>query len=1010
MSDKPDNLEAGHPYGLGGRRQPKAGMILSRAAVYLLLGVLVAAGYALLVAGLALAFNRTFMIDKPLVSGLLFFVLALAFYPLRSWFETRINRLFLRGDQVYPNQLSKASGELARAVELSEITGVLETTIEETLHPEQMILYRYDSLSEQYRAEAGRSGDTASDLRFTANSPLVQVLTGRKVALKLNLDDATVGDLQREQARLKLLGAQLFVPLLGRKRLLGWLALSGRSEEGEYTPKELEYLEDLGAQAALAIERAEMVSEMEKQVREMNVLNRVAQGVNITITLDDIFELIFAQTTQIIPADEFRLILRNSQEDELVQVFYIRGDERVGDQENLRLPVEQSLESEVVRQGRGMLTDDYTRECRQRGLLPLVSEITAWMAAPLNAGAESIGVITLALRESGVYYSSEQMRTLQAITDQAAGAIVKARLLAETDRRARQLKTLNDVTRQLTSTLDPERLLKNILESAVEILNCEAGSLLMLDDQTNELVFKVVLGPVASELEGQRMPADAGVVGRSYQSQEPVIVNDVRASKDWFAQTDETTGFATRSLLVVPLIVKDEIIGVIEAVNRKDGSNFNYDDQELLYAFASQAAVAIENARLYTLTDQALTARVEELSVMQRIDRELNTSLDVKRAMQITLEWAMRQSNASAGLVGFVGEGGIELAAWQGYGDEINPYEETLIPGGRIHLAEVIAQGRAALRVYPDDDQPGLLKDACSQVLIPIQREKDVIGLILLESTQEEVCSEEALQFLQRLGDHASIAVSNAQLYSAVEAANIAKSEFVSFVAHELKNPMTSIKGYTELLAARAVGPVNEAQANFLNVIRSNIDRMNTLVSDLNDLSKIEAGRMRLEYAALPLPEIVQEVERSTRRQIEEKGQELVLNIPDDLPPLWGDRTRLLQVVVNLVSNAHKYTEQGGKVIVGAMKSSNVWDAQGAAQVVHIWVQDTGIGIAPEDQGKIFQKFFRSEDPKSREVPGTGLGLNITRSLVEMQGGHIWFESEFRKGTVFHFTVPVAEQ
>jgi len=155
--------------------------------------------------------------------------------------------------------------------------------------------------------------------------------------------------------------------------------------------------------------------------------------------------------------------------------------------------------------------------------------------------------------------------------------------------------------------------------------------------------------------------------------------------------------------------------------------------------------------------------------------------------------------------------------------------------------------------------------------------------------------------------------------------------------------------------------------------------------------------------------DLVDEVVRSTRRQIEDKKQTIQAEISSALPMVWGDRTRLGQVLTNLVSNANKYTPEGGVLVIGAESSENLWDADGARQVVHIWVKDDGIGITPEDQQKIFQKFFRSEDQKAREAPGTGLGLNITKSLVEMQGGRIWFESEFRKGTTFHFTVPIAE-
>jgi signal transduction histidine kinase len=308
--------------------------------------------------------------------------------------------------------------------------------------------------------------------------------------------------------------------------------------------------------------------------------------------------------------------------------------------------------------------------------------------------------------------------------------------------------------------------------------------------------------------------------------------------------------------------------------------------------------------------------------------------------------------------------------------------------------------------VLEPDGGSNLLPAAHVQTVIPIRREASVIGLLMLESTGE---SQEDLAFLNRLSDHAAIAISNAQLYGEVQRANVAKSDFVSFVAHELKNPMTSIKGYTELLAAGAVGTINEMQTNFLNTIRSNVERMSTLVSDLNDNSKIEAGRLRLDYKPVEVNDLVDEVVRSTKRQAEDKKQILQAELPPLLPKVWGDRIRLGQVLTNLVSNANKYTSEGGVVVIGAESAPNRWDPEGAAQVVHLWVKDNGIGISPEDQDKIFQKFFRSEDQKAREVPGTGLGLNITKSLVEMQGGRIWFESEFRQGTTFHFTVPVAE-
>jgi signal transduction histidine kinase len=184
---------------------------------------------------------------------------------------------------------------------------------------------------------------------------------------------------------------------------------------------------------------------------------------------------------------------------------------------------------------------------------------------------------------------------------------------------------------------------------------------------------------------------------------------------------------------------------------------------------------------------------------------------------------------------------------------------------------------------------------------------------------------------------------------------------------------------------------------------------MSTLVSDLQDISRIEAGQLRLQYSAVIVAEVLEEVVHSLRKQIDEKEQNLSLVIPEDLPPVWCDNTRLIQIVTNLLSNACKYTGHRGEICIRAVQAYNQWDPEGVGQVVFFSVQDSGVGISSEDQEKIFQQFFRSEDPRVREVTGTGLGLSITQNLVEMQGGKIWFESIPDYGTTFHFTIPIAE-
>jgi signal transduction histidine kinase len=979
---------------------------LRRGITYTILTALVVASYAIFVAGFGLILNTNLPPNSPFLVGGFIFLVAITLEPIRSRLQDLVDSRFFRGERVLTEQLEDFSHKLATALDLNAIGSILGKSIASTLTPSRVHIYTYDSLNDLYSALPGEDRRPTSDIRFTATSPLARYFHNERLPLYLDNTSALPATLQSEQSRLALLGARLFVVLPGKERPSGWLALGPRLSGLPYTPRDLRFLENIADQASVAIERVQTVAHLERRIQEMNALTRVSQGVNVTLTFDDVLELIYAQTAQIIPTSHFHITLYDKTSDYYYYGFCVENNERIASRENIPYSATTGLSPDVIRKSRPVMTQDYIRECQARTLTPILENVFAWMGVPLNAGAESIGALSIGSRDGATVYTRGQLELLQAIADQTAGAIVKARLLQETQQRAHQLTTLNEITRQLTGTLELEPLLQNILENAVGILNCEAGSLFLVDEQTDELVFKVTVGPVAANLIGQRLAPGTGIVGRAVQTQGPVIENEEQRSNR-FNGIDQQTGFVSRALMAVPLQVKDRVIGVIEVINRRDGLPFVMDDQTLLTAFAGQAAVAIENARLYTLTDQELAVRVEELSVMQRIDRELNASLEMDRAMRITLDWALRQSNAEAGLIGMLEEEKLRVMSHQGFDERFGELSDQTMNVDLPAMALAVETGMPQRLTVGPDMSVKILPATHTQIVIPIRRETNVIGLLHLESTSD---SQVDLAFLTRLTDHAAIAISNAQLYGEVQRANVAKSDFVSFVAHELKNPMTSIKGYTELLAGGAVGQINDMQTNFLQTIKSNVERMSTLVSDLNDNSKIEAGRLRLDFKATNVPDLVDEVVRSMKKLIEDKKQTLDLNLSENLPPIWSDRTRVIQVLTNLVSNAFKYTPEGGYMQVGAEETTNQWDPQGAAKVVHIWVKDSGIGMSEEDKQKIFQKFFRSDDPKARESPGTGLGLNITKSLVEMQGGMIWFESEFRKGTSFHFTVPVAEE
>jgi signal transduction histidine kinase len=1008
-------------------RPRKRSNLFNQSLLYGLLSILAGGAYLLLLAGASLISGSTVPSSHPAVMGVMVLILAVCLNPVRSRLQLLIDGLFFRGQAVFQARLDNFARDLSHSLNLGQITGMLRSYASQDLQPTQLHIFIQDPLTGQYQATNDEDQRPTTDLRFPAASALVQQLANESHTLVVDnlgkLPEALISD----QSRLALLGANLFVPLKGQNKLIGWVALGPHRTGEPFSRRAQTYLEALAEIAAVSVDRAQVVADLERRVREMNVLTRVAQGANFTVVFDDILELIYAQTSQVIPSRDFRIVLFDESRQVNIYAFYLEDDERLVERENRPLTPGRGLEAEVITSQRSLIVDDYGQECRLRGVLPEGQGLYAWMGVPLNAGADTIGVASLSSRDPTAVFTVEQCNLFQALADQAAGAIVKARLLQETERRALQLATLNEIGRSLTSTLDVKLLLNHILNSATEILNCQAGSLFLVDEQTGELVFEVVIGPVANDLLGKRLPPGMGVVGEAVSRSQPLIANDAKRRKDWFNQTDQETGFSTQDLLVVPMIIKDRTIGVIEVINKADGSPFTLADQELLATFTSQAAVAIENARLYTMTDQALADRVEELSVMQRIDRELNASLEIDRALRITLDWAMRQSNADAGLIGIVEAEGVRLMAFQGYNAELAPYWDPKKGENGAHLPLELPALQAAIESRepyclqagspaPELDQDparpefiGLLSACQSQIAIPIQREQEVIGLLLLESTHQDSCPEDRLAFLSRLSDHAAIAIANASLYSEVQAANLAKSKFVSFVAHELKNPMSSIKGYTELIAGGMAGQVNEMQSSFLSTIRSNVDRMNTIVSDLNDLTKIQVGNMRLEFKAVTVQDVLDEAIRSLNRQIDEKEQNLELVIPDDLPRMWADQARMVQIIINLVSNANKYTRQGGKIQVGAERWPSDPESPTVLEVVHIWVMDNGMGISVEDQEKIFQQYFRTEQSKDTTT-GTGLGLSISKSLVEMQGGHIWFESVLDQSTTFHFTVPVIER
>jgi signal transduction histidine kinase len=345
--------------------------------------------------------------------------------------------------------------------------------------------------------------------------------------------------------------------------------------------------------------------------------------------------------------------------------------------------------------------------------------------------------------------------------------------------------------------------------------------------------------------------------------------------------------------------------------------------------------------------------------------------------MDRSVSWAVAAAAAETGAVALVAEEGLRWTAALG---DVHP--DTAFALRSVHKREPL--------IEPE------------RIAVPLLRDSRPIGALYLIAKEHDL-SDEKIAFVRRVADNIAIAVENARLYEALRQANQAKSEFVSLVSHELRTPMTSIRGYADMLGKGMAGDLTPQQEEFVSAIRRNASRMRILVSDLLDISRIETGRLKLNVQPTNLNSAVKEAVHTLEEMAEEKSQTLSSDLLPEAPEVLADPDRLTQVFINLLSNAVKYTQPGGKIEVRA------WIDDDEPSYVQCAVADTGIGIRPEDQLRLFTKFFRADNPEVRDQPGTGLGLAIAKSLVEMQGGRIWLQSSTGEGTTFYFTVPTAD-
>lgn len=540
--------------------------------------------------------------------------------------------------------------------------------------------------------------------------------------------------------------------------------------------------------------------------------------------------------------------------------------------------------------------------------------------------------------------------------------------------RGARLNRLQEATQTLHATpLDWETTIETILDTTIRVTGAERGMLILLEDGKPQV--KVTRHIAEDPFKEEYLQFSKSVAQNVLEQGQAILTSNAQLDPR-FEDNENIIAYGLHSILCVPLMRQEHALGVIYLENRACSGTFTLEDRDLLLSFARQAAISLDNAHSHHQTNLELSQRLRELTMLQEMARDLNIRLNFERVMKRSVAWAVAAAEARAGALGLVAEEGVRWVAQRG---ELTPDTDV---------------ARRALRERQASYTP-------ERVLLPLLRDGRPLGIFYLVAG-ERPFTEEHLKFAGQVADNAAIAVENARLYEALLKANQAKSEFVSLVSHELRTPMTSIRGYADMLSQGMVGQLLPQQEEFIEAISRNVERMRILVSDLLDISWIETGQLKLTLQPLNLAEVVGEVARALQGQLDEKQQLFVNKVPTSLPRITADADRLTQVLLNLLNNAIKYTPRGGTVAIRA--GLNVQEPG----YVTCSVLDTGVGITPEDQQHLFTKFFRSEDPAVREQTGTGLGLFITKSLVEMHGGRIWVENTKDKGSTFTFTLPLA--
>jgi signal transduction histidine kinase len=561
------------------------------------------------------------------------------------------------------------------------------------------------------------------------------------------------------------------------------------------------------------------------------------------------------------------------------------------------------------------------------------------------------------------------------------------------------------------SDLALQPVFETVVRHAVRLCGADAGFVHQLDDDRYRLAFMVGGSPAYQDfVKRHPIEVDPGsLVGRVGLGRHVVQIPDVLADPDYRWHTGRELG-GFRTILGVPMLAGDRVAGVL-TLWRIEVDPFGDRTIDLLTTFAAQAAIAIRNVQLF----QELTRSVDELRALGEISQAVSSSLDLDEVLTTIVTRAVQLSRTEGGSIFEFDQETRLFHVRTCFGTE--PELVTALRETRIHLDETFV-GRAAASGEPRS-APDLSREASdphierlaragwrSMLVVPLRWEQEIIGALLVRRRVTGAFSARTAEVLETLASQSAVAIHNARVFRQLEdksrqleIASRHKSEFLASMSHELRTPLNAVIGFSDVLLERMFGDLNERQDEYVRDIRDSGRHLLELINEILDLSKVEAGRMELDPAQLALLPVLEHGLAMVRERAERSGVSLELTSDHAVDSVWADELKLKQVVLNLLTNAVKFTKAGGAVIVNARRNGDVTE---------VTVRDTGVGIADDDRERIFEAFQRGGRGVRASTEGTGLGLTLSKRIVELHGGRLWMESTVGEGSLFGFSIPLA--